>query len=210
MAKKIGMTRVFDESGKAVSVTVLEVPDNTVTQVKNAETDGYVAIQIGVGVSKRPTKPEAGHAKKAGVVPFRLKEVKIEATEAKPGDKVTLDFLEKGDLVSVTGITKGKGYQGTVKRHNFKTGPKTHGSRNYRKPGSIGTMYPEHVIKGKKMAGRMGADQVTTKNIKVAEVLNEKKLVLLNGAVPGPNKAYVMIKKIKSAKPKEEVVEEKE
>lgn len=203
VGKKIGMTHLFDEKGNVVPVTVLEMGPCTVVQVKTIETDGYNAVQLGFGLDKNINKPMAGHAKESGVAPKVLREfdlnqeVEVEGEETKSykvGDKLTVDTFEVGDMITVTGTSKGKGFAGTVKRHNFATGPKTHGSHNYRAPGSIGAGYPEHVMKGMKMAGHMGAEQVTVKNLKVVKIDTENGTIAVRGAVPGPRKSVVVVR----------------
>lgn len=207
LGQKVGMTRIYDQDGIAVSVTVISATPNQVTQVKTVPIDGYSAIQLGAGIAKRLSKAVAGHLQKSGSNARFLKEVRIghdpipvdsENTPApsvpKLGDQISLDAFSVGDKVSVTAVSKGKGFAGTVKRHNFNTGPKTHGSHNYRAPGSIGAGYPQHVFRGQKMAGRMGHDQVTTRGLKIMAIDQENHLVALKGAVPGPRRGQVLIK----------------
>ena len=205
IGKKCGMTRIFTEDG-AIPVTVLEVLPNRITQVKTIENDGYAAIQVTMGSKKAShlTKPEAGHFARANVEPgeylceFRLDG---EANAANQGDvslelgaEITVDLFAEGQFVDVSGTSKGKGFAGTIKRHNFHRGRKTHGARSYRRPGSIGSMYPQKIFKGKKMAGQMGYEQVTVQNLSVAFVDAEQGLIAINGAVPGPKKSLVLIK----------------
>lgn len=208
LAKKIGMTQLFSEDGTMTPVTVLEAGPCVITQIKSEQTDGYNAVQIGFGEAKKVAKPQAGHLKKAKANSAHLAEVRIEATstptqadaesseqkEMKIGDVITSEVFENGEKVTVSAVSKGKGFAGTIKRHNFHTGPKTHGSHNYRAPGSIGAGYPEHVFKGQKMAGRMGHDHVTVKNLTVVNVDAANNLISVRGAVPGPRKALVMIR----------------
>lgn len=203
IGKKIGMTHIFDDRGDMVPVTALEVGPCTVVQVKNVGTDGYEAVQIGFGLDKNINKPRAGHVKESGSVPKVLREfdlhseVEVEGEEAKSykvGDTLTCEVFAVGDMVAVTGTSKGKGFAGTVKRHNFTTGPKTHGSHNYRAPGSIGAGYPQHVMKGMKMAGQMGAEQVTVKNLKIVKIDPVNNIIAVRGAVPGPKKSVVLVK----------------
>lgn len=203
LGRKIGMTQLFSEDGSVQRVTILEAGPCTVTQVKTGEKDGYQAVQIGYGESKNPTKPQAGHAAFDGKTPQTLREIRmndtvadVEAVEGegiKVGDQLTVGQFEIGDTVKVVGTSKGKGFAGTVKRHNFSTGPKTHGSHNYRAPGSIGAGYPQHVYKGIRMAGRMGGDRVTLKGLKVVQVDTDNNLIALSGPVPGPRKGLVMV-----------------
>lgn len=206
IGKKLGMTHLFDDRGNIIPVTVIEAGPCTVTQVKTADLDGYEAVQLGFGVSKRLNKPEEGHLKKAKAASKVLKEFRTEdevATEGeevtglaglKLGDTISVDQFAEGDVVAVTGTSKGKGFAGTIKRHNFHRGPKTHGSHNYRAPGSIGSMYPQHVVKGRKMAGHMGVEKVTVKNLKVIKVDMENNTIAIKGAIPGPNKSVVVVR----------------
>lgn len=194
LARKVEMTHIFDEKGNFVPVTLLLAEGNVVTQVKNVEKDGYDAVQIGFGKSKKVSKPLAGHLKASKAQTRKLKEIQAEDGKTyQVGDEINVDIFDEGDVVDVCGISKGKGFAGTIKRHNFHRGPKTHGSHNYRAPGSIGAMFPQHVQKGQKLPGRMGAVQVTTKNIKIAKVISEENLILVRGAVPGPKKGVVLI-----------------
>jgi large subunit ribosomal protein L3 len=196
LATKIGMTQLFSEKGAVIPVTLMQAEPCIVTQVKTAETDGYNAIQIGSGEAKNLAKPQIGHAKKSGLkAPKHLSEFRIDNTEAMPnvGDSINAEVFSVGDTITVSGVSKGKGFAGTVKRHNFATGPKTHGSHNYRAPGSIGAGYPQHVFKGQKMAGHMGNEQVTTKNLSIALVDAKNNLIGIKGAVPGPKKSLVRI-----------------
>jgi large subunit ribosomal protein L3 len=170
-----------------------------VTQVKTAETDGYSAVQLGFEQAKKIGKAQAGHFKKSGVTPkvvreFRVDEIKDELAI---GTQLTADTFAVGDMVNVTGTSKGKGFAGTIKRHNFKRGRKTHGGQSYRRPGSIGSMYPQKIFKGKKMAGQMGHEQVTVKNLQVALVDAEHSVIGVYGAIPGPRKGIVVLKGVK-------------
>lgn len=201
IGKKIGMTHVFDDRGNMVPVTALEVGPCTVVQVKTVQTDGYDAVQLGFGLDKNINKPMAGHVKKSGSVAKIMREfdlnTEVEGEETKShkvGDKLTCEVFAVGDMVTVTGTSKGKGFAGTVKRHNFATGPKTHGSHNYRQPGSIGAGYPQHVMKGMKMAGQMGDEQVTVKNLKIVKIDSPNNIIAVRGAVPGARKSTVMVK----------------
>lgn len=194
IGKKLGMSRIFDEKGNVIPVTLVLAGKNIVTQVKSTEKDGYSATQIGLNEEKKINQPLAGHLKKAKIKTKTLKEFALDGVLV--SESINLSQFEKGDKVTVSAISKGKGFQGTVKRHNFHTGPKTHGSNNYRQPGSIGSMYPQRVIKGRRMAGHMGYEKVTVKNLVVAEIIPDKMLILLKGAVPGANKSKVYIWKI--------------
>ncbi len=192
---KIGMTQIIGDDGIVTPVTILQADPSTVTQIKTVESDGYNAVQLGYGQGKNLSKSVSGHVKAAGVTPKVLREFRVEGTpELKVGDKISLDNFKIGDKVQVTGISKGKGYAGTVKRWNFNESRNTHGFKgNIRRVGSIGSMYPQKVFKGKKMPGRMGHDQVTVKNLVVAYLDAENNIIGLKGAVPGPKKGIVTI-----------------
>ena len=195
LGTKLGMTQLLAEDGRAVPVTLIQAGPVTVTQVKTVETDGYNAVQIAYGEGKNLSKAVAGHVKSAKVTPKFLREVRVDGpVEAKVGDSFDVSVFAIGDTVDATGISKGKGFAGTVKRHNFNTSKKTHGGNgNVRKPGSIGSMYPQKVFKGKKMSGRMGAEQVTVKNLEIAYVDPETNLIGVRGAVPGPRKGLIIL-----------------
>lgn len=190
--KKLMMTRIFDEDGKQVPVTLVMLEDNIVTQIKTPEKDGYPAIQVAVGTRRRLNRPQKGHLGKLEIKPAKLYEIKTN-NEYKVGDQISSEIFKPGEKVCVTSISKGKGFAGTVKRHKFHLGPKTHGSHNYRQPGSIGSMFPQRVVKGRRMAGRLGAIKTTIKNIAVVKVDPEKKLVYLKGALPGPKNTSVLL-----------------
>ena len=215
LGRKIGMTEKFTKDGKVIPVTVVEVEPNVITQVKTVETDGYNAIQLAVvdKKEKNATKAEIGHAKKAGVSPKRfLKEIRVESTEGyELGSTLKADTFEVGEKVDVTGTSKGKGYQGVIKRHGQSRGPETHGSRYHRRPGSMGTMRPMRVLKGKKLAGHMGAETVTIQNLEIIEVCVEDNYILVSGNIPGPKQSLVLIKSaVKGGKvePKEIIINE--
>ena len=196
LGTKIGMTQIISESGVAIPVTLIQAGPVTVTQVKTVETDGYTAVQMAYGEGKNLSKAVVGHTKSAKVTPKHIREIRV--TELPEGLSVGSTFdvttFAIGDIVDATGTSKGKGFAGNVKRHNFNTSKATHGGNgNVRKPGSIGSMYPQKVFKGKRMAGRMGHDQVTVKNLVVAYVDLENNLIGLRGAVPGPKKGLVVI-----------------
>lgn len=196
LGTKIGMTQIISEDGRAVPVTLIQAGPVTVTQVKTVETDGYTAVQVAYGEGKNLSKAVAGHTKPAQVTPKHIREFRVaELPEGlKVGDTIDVTQFALGDIVDATGTSKGKGFAGTVKRHNFNTSKKTHGGNgNVRKPGSIGSMYPQKVFKGKRMAGRMGHDRVTVKNLEVAYVDNINNLIGLKGAVPGPRKGLIVI-----------------
>ncbi len=195
---KLGMTQLFDqESGVVTPVTVIQAGPCPVVQVKTAETDGYSAVQLAFGQVKerRLSKPEAGHLKHAGVAPHRhLAEIR-DAEGLAVGDTVTVEAFQPGDRIKVSGTSKGKGFAGTVKRHNFHRGPVSHGSHNVRAPGSIGaSATPSRVFKGRKMAGQMGDRSVTQRGLTVAEVDIERNLLLVRGAVPGATGALVVVR----------------
>ena len=192
---KIGMTQIIGDDGIVTPVTILQADPSTVTQIKTVETDGYNAVQLGYGQGKNLSKSVSGHVKTAGVTPKVLKEFRTEEVpELKVGDKLSVENFKLGDKVIVTGVSKGKGYAGTVKRWNFNESRNTHGFKgNIRRVGSIGSMYPQKVFKGKKMPGRMGHDQVTVKNLVVSFLDTENNLIGLKGAVPGPKKGIVTV-----------------
>ncbi|MBR3660688.1 MAG: 50S ribosomal protein L3 [Bacilli bacterium] len=198
LGRKIGMTQVFSREGKLIPVTVVEVEPNYVSQIKTMETDGYEAIQL-AAISKKEkntTKPEMGHLKKAGVEPKRfLKEIRgVNVSEYTLGQKVDASIFTEGEMVDVSGISKGKGYQGVIKRYNQTRGPMGHGSQYHRGVGSMGTLLPMHVLKGKKLPGHMGHELVTVQNLEIVKIDLENNIVLIKGNVPGPKKALVVIK----------------
>ena len=192
---KIGMTQIIGEDGTTIPVTLIQAGPMTVTQVKSVETDGYNAVQVAYGTGKNLSKAVAGHVKPAGVIPKKIGEIRVdELGEVKVGDTWNVSEFELGDVIDATGISKGKGWAGTIKRHNFKRHRKTHGGKgNTRKVGSIGSMYPQKIFKGKRMAGHMGAEQVTVKNLKVAYISVENNLIGVKGAVPGPKKGLIKL-----------------
>lgn len=196
ITRKVGMTSIITEDGTLAPVTLLSASPCVVTQVKTAETDGYTAVQLGFETAKKVGKSQAGHFKKAGVTPKIVREFRVDEIEEAitVGVSLAADVFELGDTVHVTGTSKGKGFAGTIKRHNFKRGRKTHGGQSYRRPGSIGSMYPQKIFKGKRMAGQMGNEQVTVQNLKVALVDTENQVIGLIGAVPGPRKGIVVVK----------------
>jgi large subunit ribosomal protein L3 len=199
IGKKLGMTQLFDaESGIVTPVTVIEAGPCPVVQVRTQETDGYEAVQIAFDAvqERKLSKPELGHLKKGGVEGAYRHLVEFRgATEALPGETLTVEQFEPGEQVKVAGIGIGKGYQGTIKRHNFKRGPKSHGSHNVRAPGSIGaSATPSRVFKGVKMAGRMGGKRVTQVGLKIHAVDAERNLLLVKGAIPGPKNGIVEIR----------------
>ncbi|MBO8157467.1 MAG: 50S ribosomal protein L3 [Bacillaceae bacterium] len=197
LGKKIGMTQLFSEDGELIPVTVVEAEPNVVLQKRTLENDGYEAIQLGVGDKKesRSVKPEQGHAEKANTKPKRfVREIRnANLDEYEVGQEVKVDIFEPGEKVDVTGTSKGKGFQGAIKRHNQSRGPMSHGSRYHRRPGSMGPIDPMHVLKGKKLPGQMGGQKVTIQNLEVVKVDPERNLILIKGNIPGPKKSYVKI-----------------
>ncbi|MGH2548523.1 MAG: 50S ribosomal protein L3 [Thermomicrobiales bacterium] len=203
IGRKLGMTQIFDDTGVVHPVTVIELGPNVVTQVKSADTDGYEAIQLGFGLDKRLTKPEQGHRKSSGYMSRTLREVKAdEVSEFEVGQVLKADTFSTGELVDVTGTSKGRGFQGGVKRHGFKGGSKTHGqSDRWRAPGSIGSSAtPGRVFKGLRMAGHMGVDRVTVQNLKVLRIDVDRNVILVEGSVPGPNNGVVLVRRAVKAK----------
>lgn len=196
ITRKLGMTSTIAEDGAVQAITLLSVGEHTVLTHKTEEKDGYTAVQVGAEVAKKLSKSVAGHVKAAKVMPKVIREFRVtEITEdLNVGEKLTADVFSVGDTVHVTGVTKGKGWAGTIRRHNFHRGRKTHGGRSYRRPGSIGSMYPQRIFKGTRMAGQLGHDQVTVRNLKVAYVDAAQNVIGVTGAVPGPNKSIVIVK----------------
>ncbi|MBQ2640010.1 MAG: 50S ribosomal protein L3 [Bacilli bacterium] len=198
LGKKVGMTQVFTKNGKLIPVTVIEVEPNVVTQIKTVEKDGYDAIQLATDTvrEKVSNKPKMGHTKKANTTPKRfLREIRgVNVNDYTLGQTVGVDIFEEGEIVDVTGTSKGKGFQGVIKRHNQSTGPMGHGSQYHRGVGSLGTMLPMHVLKGKKMPGQMGNVKRTVQNLEIISVDTENSVILVKGNVPGPKKSFVMIR----------------
>ena len=198
LGKKVGMTQVFTKDGKLIPVTVIEVEPNVVTQIKTVEKDGYDAIQLGTVTVKEKSsnKAKIGHAKKANTAPKRfLKELRgVNVNDYTLGQEINIDVFKEGEIVDVSGISKGKGYQGVIKRWNQSRGPMGHGSQYHRGVGSLGTLLPMHVLKGKKMPGHMGSEAITIQNLEVVSVDLENNVILVKGNVPGPKKSLVMIK----------------
>ena len=196
------MTRIFGDDGSVVPVSVIEATPNTVTRLRTAEQDGYTAVQLGAGVARRATKPVAGqfkHLPKEQARPKHVREVRVDGTDGyEVGQQLGVDVFEAGELVDVTGVSKGHGFTGVIARHNFKRGPKTHGSDHHRAPGSIGAgTYPGRVWKGTRMAGHMGDERVTVKKLKVVRVDPERNLILVKGAVPGARNGLLLVQKAK-------------
>jgi len=198
LAKKIGMTQRFLEDGRVERVTVLEAGPCPVTAIRTKDADGYEAVQLGFGLvrEKALSKPELGHLKKVDAPPMRtLVEFRDEAGELTVGETVTVEAFEVGQTVKVSGVSKGKGFQGTIKRHNFSAGPKSHGSHNVRAPGSIGaSATPSRVFKGIRGPGHMGAKRVTQRGLEVVELIPDQNLMLLRGSVPGPKGGTVEVR----------------
>ena len=198
LGRKIGMTQVFAENGNLIPVTVVEVAPNVVLQQKSVDSDGYVAVQVGFEDKreKLSNKPERGHVAKANTAPKRfIREFRGDDLAAyEVGQEVKVDIFAAGDIVDVTGISKGKGFQGVIKRHGQSRGPMAHGSRYHRRPGSMGPVAPNRVFKGKALPGRMGGDQVTVQNLEIVRVDTERNLLLIKGNVPGAKKALLKIK----------------
>ena len=204
LGRKIGMTQVFAENGELIPVTVIEAANNVVLQKKTIETDGYEAIQIGFEDKreKLSNKPEKGHVEKANTAPKRFVREFRSANPAdyELGQEVKVSIFAEGDTVDVTGISKGKGFQGAIKRHGQSRGPMTHGSRYHRRPGSMGPVAPNRVFKGKLLPGRMGGEQVTVQNLTIVKVDVERNLLLVKGNVPGARKALIKVKSAVKAK----------
>ena len=198
LGKKIGMTQVFAKDGKLIPVTVVSVEPNVVMQIKTKETDGYEAIQLGFATKKEKhsTKAEMGHAKKANAAPKRfLKEIKgVEVSNYELGQEIKCDVFEAGEIVDVTGTSKGKGFQGVIKRYNQSRGPMGHGSQYHRGVGSMGTLRPMRVFKGKKLPGHMGNETVTIQNLEVVAIDLDENVILIKGNIPGPKNSFVVIK----------------
>ena len=203
IGKKLGMSRIFHENGDVIPVTIIEVKDNYVIGIKKEiEKDNYSAIQIGCQEveDKKLRKSELGKLKKNNLPSLKvIKELRMknddEVNDFKIGQKLNVEIFKKGDLVDITGKTIGKGFQGVVKRHGFKGGPATHGSMSHRKPGSIGGTTPARVLKGQRMAGHMGNEKQTIQNLEVVQIMPDKNLILIKGAVPGPKNRYLLIRK---------------
>ena len=204
LGKKVGMTQIFTESGELIPVTVVEATPNVVLQVKTVETDGYEAIQVGYQDKREvlSNKPAKGHVAKANTAPKRfIKEFKnVELGEYEVGKEIKVDVFQAGDVVDVTGTTKGKGFQGAIKRHGQSRGPMSHGSRYHRRPGSMGPVAPNRVFKNKRLAGRMGGDRVTIQNLEVVKVDVERNVILIKGNIPGAKKSLIPINSAVKAK----------
>ncbi|WP_018590367.1 50S ribosomal protein L3 [Terrisporobacter glycolicus] len=205
LGKKIGMTQVFTEAGEVIPVTVVEAGPVVVTQVKTIENDGYNAVQVGFVDAKEKSlnKPQKGHLAAANTLKKHLKEFRVESVDAYTvGQEIKADVFATGEMIDVTGISKGKGFQGPIKRHGQSRGPESHGSRYHRRPGSMGACsYPGRVFKNKKLAGHMGSVKVTVQNLEVVRVDSEKNFILVKGAIPGAKGSVVTIKEaVKASK----------
>jgi len=207
LGKKLGMTQVFDKEGRVIPVTVVEAGNNVVVQVKTVETDGYNAVQLGYDAvkDKRVNKPMRGHFAKAGVKPVKfIREIRLaDAPEYSVGQVINPDIFSAGELVDVTGTAKGKGFAGTIKRHNFARGPESHGSKSHREPGSMGPRMSGgggKVFKGKKLPGHMGTQKVTVQRLTLVRVDADRNLLLIKGAIPGPKGSFVVVRN--TVKPK--------
>ena len=201
LGKKLGMTQIFEADGKMIPVTVVEAGPCLVIQNKTEETDGYNAVQLGFGElkEKHTSKPMKGHFDKAGVTPVKfVKELRLSApSEYTVGQKISADIFTAGELIDATGISRGKGFAGTIKRHNFSRGPMAHGSKSHREPGSMGPMHSGpggRVIKGKKLPGRMGNAKVTVQRLTVAKVDTDRNLILVKGSIPGAAGSFVVLR----------------
>lgn len=205
LGKKLGMTQIFTEEGIVVPVTVVEATPNVVTQIKTVEKDGYSAIQVGFEDAKEKSlnKPQKGHLAAANVLKKHLKEFRVDSVEEYTvGQEIKADLFAAGEIIDVTGISKGKGFQGPIKRHGQSRGPESHGSRYHRRPGSMGACsFPGRVFKNKKLAGHMGSVKVTVQNLEVVRVDADKNLILVKGAIPGAKGSVVTLKEaVKSSK----------
>ncbi len=197
ITRKVGMTSIISEDGTATAITLLSASPCVVTQIKTNESDGYMAVQVGTAEAKQLSKPQTGHLKAAKIDAKIIREFRVNETpeDLTVGSKISPEVFSVGDTVTVTGTSKGKGWAGTIKRHNFHRQRKTHGAKGAtRRVGSIGSMYPQKIFKGKKMAGQLGNEQVTVKNLKVALVDPELNVIGVTGAVPGPRKSIVLLK----------------
>ncbi|EIA21542.1 50S ribosomal protein L3 [Listeria fleischmannii 1991] len=204
LGRKVGMTQVFTENGELIPVTVIEAANNVVLQKKTVETDGYEAVQIGFEDKREvlSNKPEKGHVAKANTTPKRfIREFRdVNLDEYEIGSEVKVDVFAEGDIIDATGVSKGKGFQGVIKRHGQSRGPMAHGSRYHRRPGSMGPVAPNRVFKNKLLPGRMGGNQITIQNLEIVKVDAEKNLLLIKGNVPGAKKSLVQIKTAIKAK----------
>lgn len=191
---KLGMTRIFDENGRIIPVTAIEAGPCVVTQVKTQESDHYSAVQIGLGSTRKANKPEIGHTKDLESTPRFIREFRMDDVSGyEVGQKLDTSTVTIGDSLRLSGTSKGKGFSGVIKRHNFHRGPETHGSDHHRAPGSIGSMFPQHVLKGQKMPGHLGNERVTIRKVKVVEIDASQNLIFVKGPVPGVQGGLVEI-----------------
>jgi len=190
--QKLMMTRIFDKQGREVPITLIMVKDNFVSQVKTSPKEDYIVIQLAAGEKKRLNRAEKGQFDKLKIKPVKIFEIETKK-KYQVGDRLTADIFQEGEKINVTSVSKGKGFAGTIKRHGFHLGPKTHGGDSYRRPGSIGSMFPQRVVKGRKMAGHLGAQQVTTKNLEITKIFPDKALILVRGSVSGGRNSWVKL-----------------
>jgi large subunit ribosomal protein L3 len=194
LGRKLGMTRVFDANGRSIPVTAIEAGPCVVVRRKTAASDGYSAIAVGFGVAKHPNKPLQGQSKHLPAAPQHIQEFRVAEEESfDPGQPLDCASVAVGERLNITATSKGKGFSGVIKRHHFRRGPETHGSDHHRAPGSIGSMFPQHVRKGKRMAGRMGNAQVTVRKVQVVDIFPDKNIILVKGAVPGIHGSLVRL-----------------
>lgn len=202
ITRKLGMTSTIADDGTVSAITLLSATPNVVTQIKQADVHGYSSVQLGFEAAKanRVAKAQVGHCKASGMLPKIIREFRLKETpeDLQVGAKLNPEVFSVGDTVDATGISKGKGWAGTIKRHNFQRGRKTHGGRSYRRVGSIGSMYPQKIFKGKRMAGHLGTDRVTIKRLTIALVDAEHQVIGVSGAVPGPRRSIVLLKEATS------------
>lgn len=191
LGKKLGMSRIFTEAGVVIPVTLIEAQPNVVSKVNTKEKDNTESVQVALPQTHKINKPQTGHLKKVNIKSRYLREFPL--ANKNVGDLVDVNQFEVGEKVAVSAISKGRGFAGTVKRHHFATGPKTHGSNNYRQPGSIGSQQPQRVVKGRRMAGHLGHDKVTTLNLEIVKIDTENHVLFVRGAVPGPTKSIVSV-----------------
>lgn len=190
---KLGMTRVFDGQGRTIPVTAIRVDECVVSNIKTIARDGYEAVQVATGTKKHPNKPLAGQYKGLAATPQHIREFRVSAEGLTVGQELGIANLQVGDRLKLIGTSKGKGFAGVIKRHNFRRGPETHGSDHHRRPGSIGSMYPQHVFKGRKMPGHMGDEQVSIRKVEVVDIFPNENILLVKGPVPGSRGSLVQI-----------------
>lgn len=194
LGRKLGMTRIFMENGQSIPVTMVEADPCTVVGIKTKERDGYTAVQIGSGKAKHPKKPQIGQTKEVGFTPQNVREYRTEdIANYKVGESITCENFSVGTILKMVGTSKGKGFAGVIKRHHFAMGPQTHGSDHHRHTGSIGSMFPQHVMKGKKMPGRMGNKRTTVSGVQIVDIIAEKNILAVKGAVPGSKGSLIVL-----------------